>query len=116
MLTGEQIKAARAMLRLDQRQFAALVGAAVTMVQRLERARGPVIASTAVLDTLRRTLEDAGVIFIDAGEVSAAGGPGVRLRGVPVARDVIMDLEMSAEGREPVPRTAAARPPARSKV
>lgn len=45
MLTGEQIKAARAMLRLDQRQFAARVGAAVTMVQRLERARGPVARS-----------------------------------------------------------------------
>ena len=100
------------MLRLDQRQFATLVGAAVTTVQRLERARGPVITSTAVLDALRRTLEDAGVIFIDAGEVSAVGGPGVRLRGVPVARDVIMNLEMSAERTAPgAEAPAAAEPP-----
>ena len=106
MITGEQIRAARAMLRLDQRQFATQARIAVSTVQRLERARGPVIASTTILDALRRTLEEAGVIFIDAGDYSGIGGPGIRLKGEPVASDVILDLETTAERREPIAQSA----------
>ena len=106
MITGEQIRAARAMLRLDQRQFATLARITLSTVQRLERARGPVIASTTMLDALRRTLEDAGVIFIDAGEYAGIGGPGVRLKGEPVARDVILDLETTAAQTPPLAQTA----------
>ena len=58
------------------------------------------------IDALRRTLEDAGVIFIDAGEYAGIGGPGVRLKGEPVARDVILDLETTAAQTPPLAQTA----------
>jgi transcriptional regulator with XRE-family HTH domain len=99
MITGEQIRSARAMLRLDQRQFATMARIAVSTVQRLERARGPVIASTTMLDAPRRTLEDAG-------NYSGIGGPGIRLKGEPVATDVILDLETTAARRAPIAQIA----------
>ena len=79
MLTGEQIRAARALARIEQTDLAARAEVSVETVKRLEGMRGTVAAQMATVLAIKRALEVAGVIFIDAnGE-----GPGVRLRNFP---------------------------------
>ncbi len=76
VLTGEQLRGARAMARLEQGDLATRAGVSVDTIKRLERIAGPVSANTLTIDAIRRALESAGVIFIaENGE-----GPGVRLR------------------------------------
>ena len=75
-LTGEQLRAARALVRLEQAGLATAAGVSVETIKRLEGSTGEVSANSTTLTKVRRALEAAGVIFIDAnGE-----GPGVRLR------------------------------------
>jgi transcriptional regulator with XRE-family HTH domain len=79
MLTGEQIQAARVLVRLRQPQLAEAAGVSIETIKRLEGMRGTVAATVATVMAIKRSLEAAGVIFIDEnGE-----GPGVRLRKVP---------------------------------
>jgi transcriptional regulator with XRE-family HTH domain len=76
MLTGEQIKAARAMARLEQKALAQAAGLSFDTIKRLEMIRGPISANTHTEEALRRAFAAIGVIFIDPnGE-----GPGVRLK------------------------------------
>lgn len=76
MLTGEQIRAARALSRLEQADLARGAEISLETVKRLEKARGAISANTATEAAIRRAFDAAGVIFIDEnGE-----GPGVRLR------------------------------------
>lgn len=76
MLTGEQIRAARGLARLEQSDLASAAGISLETVKRLEKMRGPISANTSTEAAIRRAFTEAGVIFIDEnGE-----GPGVRLR------------------------------------
>lgn len=76
MLTGEQIKAGRALTRIDQGGLAKAASVSLDTIKRLEQMRGPISANTATEAAIRSALNAAGVIFIDEnGE-----GPGVRLR------------------------------------
>lgn len=76
MLTGEQIRAARALARLEQSELARSAQISVETVKRLERTAGPISANTGTEAAIRRAMGDAGVLFIDEnGE-----GAGVRLR------------------------------------
>ena len=75
MITGEQIRAARALARIEQSALAAASGISLATIKRLEKVVGPISANTRTEAALRRALGDS-VIFIDEnGE-----GPGVRLR------------------------------------
>lgn len=74
MLTGEQIRAARALLRWDQKQLAAAAGISVPTVKRLERIVGRVSAYSGTVEAIEQALEAAGIDIIDG------DGPGVRLR------------------------------------
>ncbi len=79
MITSEQIRGARAMLRIEQSELAARAGVSLETIKRIERKPGPVSALAATLEAIRKALEAAGVAFIDEdGE-----GPGVRLRRKP---------------------------------
>lgn len=76
MLTGEQIRAGRALARLEQTELAEKSGISIATVKRLEGTKGPINANTATEAAIRRALSELGVIVIDEnGE-----GPGVRLR------------------------------------
>ena len=76
MLTAEQIRGARAILRWEQAELAQRSQISAPTVKRLERMTGPIAANTATEAAIRRAFDAAGVIFIDEnGE-----GPGVRLR------------------------------------
>ena len=64
------------MLRWSAKQLAEQAGLSWPTVQRMEAAQGVPAGPSKNLELVQRTLEDAGIIFIDQDEL----GPGVRLR------------------------------------
>jgi len=76
MFTSEQIRAARMLVRWEQRDLAERSGVSLPTVKRLEAKPGAVSAYDSTLAAIRAALEAAGVEFIDEN----GGGPGVRLR------------------------------------
>lgn len=67
MITAEQIKAARALLRLEQEELARRSGVSVTTIRRLEAASGEDSVAPATVGTIVKALEEAGVEFIHHG-------------------------------------------------
>jgi predicted transcriptional regulator len=83
MLTPAQLRAARALIGMDQRTLAENAGVSLPTIQRMEAAgdgyvRGMVESLTKVVEALER----AGIELIRDNDVSRAGGRGVRLREV----------------------------------
>ena len=79
MLTSEQMRAARSLIRWDQKQLAEASKVSVPTIKRLEGIPGPLAAQERTVEALRVALEAGGVIFLDEG-AEAPGGAGVRLR------------------------------------
>lgn len=76
MLTSEQVRGARAMLRWEQKDLAEASKVSLPSIRRLEVQPGPLAAQPRTVAAIRTALEAAGVIFVEEnGE-----GPGVRLR------------------------------------
>lgn len=75
MLTAEQLRAARALLRWRQKGLAEAAGISLETVKRLESLRGPISAQTSTVMALETALTKAGVEFIDEN----GDGVGVRL-------------------------------------
>jgi transcriptional regulator with XRE-family HTH domain len=75
MPTGEQIRAARALLRWSAAELARRAHVSPTTVARCEGANGVPPVQVGTLERIRRALEAAGVEF-----TQNAGGLGVRLR------------------------------------
>jgi transcriptional regulator with XRE-family HTH domain len=74
-ITSEQVRAARALLRWEQRDLAEASGVSLPSVKRLETQPGLLAAQERTIVELRKALEKAGVEFI----AKNGGGPGVRL-------------------------------------
>jgi transcriptional regulator with XRE-family HTH domain len=79
MITAAQMRAARALLRVDQRALAELSGLSLPTIQRMEASEGVVRGNVDSLMKLVGALEAAGIELIDEGAISAQGGRGVRL-------------------------------------
>jgi transcriptional regulator with XRE-family HTH domain len=87
MISAEQIKAARALLRMEQEELAQRSGVSVTTIRRLEAASGERLVAGATTETVRKALEEAGVEFIHQGvnlKAKAAGDDALlgRLRAI----------------------------------
>jgi len=68
VVTSEQLRAARALLRLEQDEVARRARVAVVTIRRIEAADGPGRrVSAAALDGVRQVLESAGAEFIEHG-------------------------------------------------
>ena len=80
MLTGAQIRAARALLRWSAQELAGKCGVSYASIQRVEGADGVPNMQVKNLMAIKAALERGGVEFLD-GPYSGSGGPGVRLRG-----------------------------------
>lgn len=80
MITAFQLRAARALLGLDQRQLAALSGLSVPTIQRMEASGGVVRGNVDSLMKLIAALDQAGIELIAEGAASQGGGRGVRLK------------------------------------
>ncbi|MBD3772384.1 MAG: helix-turn-helix transcriptional regulator [Rhodobacteraceae bacterium] len=79
MITSQQMRAARALLGLDQRQLAELAGLSLPTIQRMESSDGQV---RGVVDTLVKVitaLEGAGIELLGENAPSTGVGRGVRL-------------------------------------
>jgi len=79
MITGAQMRAARALLGIDQRELARLSGVSVPTIQRMEASDGVVRAVVDSLDKVVKAINEAGVELIAAGARSEGAGRGVRL-------------------------------------
>src|SRR5260221_931227 len=80
MITSAQLRAARVLLGIDQRQLAELSGLSVPTIQRMEASEAMVRGNVDSLVKLITALDSAGIELIDEGAVSNAGGRGVRLK------------------------------------
>ena len=81
MITAAQMRAARALLAMDQRDLAARSGLSVPTIQRMEASEGVIRGNVDSLMKLISGLEAAGVELIGEGAASSGGGRGVRLKG-----------------------------------
>lgn len=79
MISSEQIRAARALLRWDQKDLAEASKVSLPSIKRLEAQRGPLAAQERTIDAIRSALGGAGILFLEDGE-AVEGGAGVRLR------------------------------------
>lgn len=80
MITAGQLKAARALLGIDQKQLAQLSGLSLPTVQRMETSGGVVRGNVDSLMKLIDALAKNGIELIGEGTSSSSGGRGVRLK------------------------------------
>jgi transcriptional regulator with XRE-family HTH domain len=101
LITAPQLRAARALLRIDQRRLATLSGLSVPTIQRMESSDGVIRGNVESLMKLVSALDTAGVELIGEGSVSQGGGRGVRLKAPHAESDT-----------EPVEGTGGVKAPA----
>lgn len=80
MITASQLKAARALVGMEQRALAVASGVSLPTIQRMEASEDTVRGVIESLMKVMSALNAAGVEFINEGAVSSGGGRGVRLR------------------------------------
>lgn len=83
MITAPQMRAARALLGIDQRRLAELAGVSLPTIQRMEASDGTVRGVVDSLTKVVEALDRAGIELIGEGAVSREGGRGVRLKPKP---------------------------------
>ena len=79
MLTGLQIRAARALLRWSAKELAKHAGVGAATVRRFELIDGVPSANLRTVTAIKNTLEEGGIEFVGTPD----DGPGVRLRPKP---------------------------------
>jgi transcriptional regulator with XRE-family HTH domain len=79
MITSAQLRAARALLGIDQRELAQRSGLSVPTIQRMEASDGVVRGN---IDSVMKLIEALGadIELIGDGATSTGGGRGVRLK------------------------------------
>src|SRR5215831_14139357 len=80
MITAAQMRAARALLNMDQRLLAEVSGLSLPTIQRMEASEDTIRGNVDSLMKLITALDEAGVELINDGAVSHGGGRGVRLK------------------------------------
>lgn len=80
MMTASQLRAARALLGIDQKTLADMAGVSLPTIQRMEASDGTVRGIVETLTKVIEALNEAGVELIGDNARSDTGGRGVRLR------------------------------------
>ena len=83
MITAAQLRAARALLGIDQRELAQRSSLSLPTIQRMEASEGVIRGNVDSLVKLVEALSVAGIELIAEGAASSAGGRGVRLKSPP---------------------------------
>ena len=99
MITAAQLRAARALLGIDQRRLAKLSGLSVPTIQRMEASETMVRGNVDSLVKLIAAFEAAGIEMIDEGAVSNSQGRGVRLKIKSSSAQTVPDARSKASGR-----------------
>jgi len=87
LITAAQIRAARALLGIDQRQLAEMAGVSLPTIQRMEASAGNVRGVVETLTKVVEAFDRAGIELIGENSVSREGGRGVRFKQVKAASD-----------------------------
>src|SRR5437868_13811444 len=98
MITAAQLRAARVLLGIDQRQLAELSGLSAPTIQRMEASKTTVRGNVDSLVKLIAVFDAAGIEMIDEGAASHSQGRGVRLKLAPASA-----ARLSAAGSENKP-------------
>jgi transcriptional regulator with XRE-family HTH domain len=80
MISAAQLRAARSLLGLAQRELAEMSGLSLPTIQRMEASDGVIRGNVDSLMKLVEALDAAGIELIGEGAVSQSGGRGVRLK------------------------------------
>ncbi|TWG91101.1 putative transcriptional regulator with C-terminal CBS domains [Luteimonas sp. J16] len=80
MMTSAQLRAARALLGIDQRRLAELAGVSLPTIQRMEASGGTVRGVVSSLTKVVEALDAAGIELIGDDQPSTGRGRGVRLK------------------------------------
>jgi predicted transcriptional regulator len=80
MITSRQMRAARALLGIDQKRLAELAGVSLPTIQRMETSDGQVRGVVETLVKVVSALEREGIELIGDNAHSQGRGRGVRLR------------------------------------
>ena len=80
MMTAAQLRAARELVGMDQKDLAAASGLSLPTIQRMEASDGVIRGNVDSLMKLIAALDAAGVELINEGAVSDKGGRGLRLK------------------------------------
>jgi transcriptional regulator with XRE-family HTH domain len=80
MISAAQVRAARALLGIDQRRLADLAGLSVPTIQRMEASDGVIRGNVDSLTKLIGAFDAAGIELIGEGAPSLGGGRGVRVK------------------------------------
>src|SRR5690348_875922 len=82
VISASQLRAARALLGIDQKKLADLCGLSVPTIQRMEASDGVIRGTVDSLTKLVDALAAAGIELIGEGATSSEGGRGVRLKAL----------------------------------
>jgi predicted transcriptional regulator len=80
MISAAQMRAARALLGIDQRRLAEMAGVSLPTIQRMEASQGDVRGMVGTLTKIVTALDAAGLELIGNGQPSHGTGRGVRLK------------------------------------
>ncbi|ACB96081.1 helix-turn-helix domain-containing protein [Beijerinckia indica] len=99
MITAGQLRAARALLGIDQRRLAELSNLSLPTIQRMEASEDVIRGTVDSLMKLVSALDTAGIELIGENVSSLAGGRGVRLKE-PAA---MLELNTQTSGKPDLP-------------
>lgn len=100
MITAAQMRAARALLGIDQKRLAELAGVSLPTIQRMEASEGNVRGVVDSLTKVVEALDAAGVELIRENAMSAGTGRGVRLKEAKGTAPASTDRSISLAGRK----------------
>lgn len=83
MISATQLRAARALLGIDQRTLASMAGVSLPTIQRMEASDGVVRGTVSTLTRIVAALDAAGLELIGSDQPSQGRGRGVRLKDAP---------------------------------
>lgn len=87
MISSQQMRAARALLSIDQKTLAELAGLSLPTIQRMESSGGQVRGVVDTLMKVVRALEEQGIELIGENSHSSGIGRGVRFRETAESRE-----------------------------
>lgn len=110
MITAAQLRAARALLGMDQRALAHAAQLSLPTIQRMEASEGVIRGTVDSLMKLVAALEAAGVELINEGDTSPKGGRGVRLHEAAAVKRARVPARVRRQGAAPESRSRVRNP------
>jgi len=99
MITAAQMRAARALLGIDQQTLAQLADVSLPTIQRMEASQGNVRGVVDTLTKVVQAFDAAGVELIGENSLSQGKGRGVRLKEVAVSKKPVPLIGSKSRGK-----------------